>query len=160
MPFGTTDRIPAPGTKLRYKVLPSGSWTDYIGATGIPGPDMSAGDIDTTELDPYAGASTTPANDAYVLYKTFIQGWKDAGEIGVEGNFTQAQIADLLVQFNIGAGLRIAIHFRNGYAFVCTAYIKGLGTQAPEGDTLVKMPVTFKLTGTPVVVTHSAANAL
>lgn len=154
----STVRVPSPGTKMRAKT--GGSWGDFIGIVSIGGTDVATGEIETTELDPYAAAATTPASASYELYKTFVAGWINAGEIGMEGNFTQLQWAALFALQNVGTSFLIAVHFRNGYAFVCECFIKGLGWQAPMGDELVKMPFTLKLSGKPSVVTHSAANAL
>lgn len=158
--MAATDRVPAPGTKVRIKS--GGTWSDLLGVTGVPGQDITAGDIDATEIDPYAGG-TTPLPSAMVFFKSFIQGWKDAGELPLELNLTQQQYAALLALVSVGTtntGTMIAVHFTNGYAFVCAGYVKSLGTAAAEGDNMVKSPVTFKLTGVPTFLTHAAANAL
>lgn len=163
----STARPIAPGTKVRLRFCYLGTtftlnpaWSEFIGVTGVPGPDMSADSIDMTEIDPYSEVSTTPATEFYSLFKQFRQGWKDGGEVTMECNLTQQMYSYVATAFQYGFYGYFAVHFRNGYAFVGWGFVSGLGQNANEGSVAVKMPVTFKLSGAPAFLTHSAANAL
>ena len=152
-------RPPAGGTTLKVKI--SSAWTIQVGVVSISGPDVQTGEVDTTELDPYSESSTTPALESYELFKTFVAGWNNAGELAVEANLINATFAALYALQCAGTSAPIAIHFRNGYAFYCaSAFIKGLGTNAAMGDELVKMPFSIKLSGKPTMITRAAADAL
>jgi hypothetical protein len=165
----STVRPIAPGTKVRLYFCYMGTtftvtsaWTEFIGVTGVPGPDMAADNIDMTEIDPYSEdpSTTTPATQFYSLFKIFKQGWKDGNEVTMECNLTQQMYSYLATCFQYGFFGYFAVHFRNGYAFVGWGYVSGLGQNANEGSVAVKMPVTFKLSGAPGFLTHTAANNL
>lgn len=99
----------------------------------INGPSMTSEDIDVSHL------GTTG-------YRDFIRGFKDAGEITGECNWTQAGYATLLTLYNSGVVRNMTLQFSDGTIYEFTAYIKALPKTAQTGDA-VRFTVTIRLTG-------------
>lgn len=151
--MSATSKDHAAGT--RVYVL-DGTWRQVMGIKNIPGFGMQSDDIDATELDPYAGVSTTPTT--YNLIKKTVAGWIDLGELSLEAFMTADEFADLLGFQLAGTDLYFRIDLRSGYSIGLYGHVKGLNFSAPQAE-LVQAPVTIKLTerirfGTTAALTH------
>ena len=74
---------PAVGTIIQYFNKTDSSWESLGGVSDISGPDFSKDEIEVTALDTSGG------------FKSYIGGLKDAGNMTLEMNFTQASFAIL-----------------------------------------------------------------
>ncbi len=146
------NKVVSGGTVIKTKF--GGSWADLAGVISVGGPEDQTGVVDSTELNPYAGG-TTP--NPIVLRKTFLPGWQDAGNAPMECHFSSQTYSQALAWKQVGTVALIRIDFRNGYSFVCSAFIESLGIGVAMGDETVKAPISFKLTGTPQFVTTDVA---
>jgi len=99
----------------------------------INGPTMTSEDIDVSHL----GSSG---------YRDYIAGFKEAGEITGEVNWTQAGYATLLTLFNSGALKNMKLIFSDATDYVFVGRIKGLPITAQTGDA-VRFNITIKITG-------------
>jgi len=99
----------------------------------INGPSMTSEDIDVSHL----GSSG---------YRDYIAGFKEAGEITGEVNWTQAGYATLLTLFNSGALKNMKLIFSDATDYVFVGRIKGLPITAQTGDA-VRFNITIKITG-------------
>lgn len=112
--------------------------------TSIGGLEISADTIDTTALDTVGG------------YRTFVQGWKDGGEVSLEGFFDKdtGQSA-LLTSFGSGASATYTITFPTGgnttagnWSF--SGIVTKLSTSAGLEDA-VSFAATLKVSGAPTL---------
>ena len=99
----------------------------------INGPSMTSEDIDVSHL----GSSG---------YRDFIAGFKDAGEISGEVNWTQAGYATLLALFNSAALRSMSLTFSDGTDYYFTGRVKALPITAQTGDA-VRFNLTIKISG-------------
>lgn len=76
----------------------------------------------------------------------FLPGMIDAGEFTCEANWIKTEFNALLGL--IGTVIWLKITFTTGSTFVCKGFITKQG-QMIDMDDVIKMPVTFKLTGQP-----------
>lgn len=139
--MSASSRVFSGGTKL--KVKDTGTWRDVAGIVNIPGIAPSTEDVDTTELDPYAGITTTPA--VYNFIKKSIGGWTDLGELSLELNMTATE-------YTAFGGWQLAntlnfwrIDFTSGYTVGLFGNVKSVGIAVQQGE-MVKAPITIKLT--------------
>ena len=109
--------------------------------TSISGMALTADTIDVSNL-----------NSADV-YREFIQGFRDGGEVSIEGNFTVADSATVYNAFNTTSTLNGTITLptspsRSQWSgtIICT----GFSTEAPLGDK-VSFSATFKISGKPTL---------
>ena len=109
------------------------SFTAVPELRGINGPSMSSEDIDVSHL----GSSG---------YRDYIAGFKEAGEISGEVNWTQAGYATLLVLFNSGALRDMTLTFADGTIYEFVGRVKGLPITAQTGDA-VRFTLNIKITG-------------
>lgn len=100
---------------------------------GINGPSMTSEDIDVSHL----GSSG---------YRDYIAGFKEAGEITGEVNWTQAGYATLLVLFNSGALKNMELEFSDATVYEFVGRVKGVPITAQTGDA-VRFNLTVKITG-------------
>jgi len=99
----------------------------------INGPSMTSEDIDVSHL----GTSG---------YRDFIAGFKEAGEISGEVNWTQAGYATLLTLFNSGVTHNMTLEFSDATIYEFVGRVKGLPITAQTGDA-VRFNLTIKITG-------------
>lgn len=137
----TTARNFGAGTKLKVKEV--STWRDVLGITSIGGFTPTSDDVDATEVDPYAGSSTTPAT--YNFIKKTIAGWVELGELTFDANLTGGEYAALLALQLAGTDVRWRIDFRTGYSVGLYGHVKSVGMSNAPTE-LTKMPVTIKLT--------------
>lgn len=106
--------------------------------SSISGPAPSADTIDTTALDNASG------------YKTFIQSFKDGGEVSLEGffNYEDAGQAALIAAFESGAASACSVVFPEdiGQTLTFSAIVTGyeIGTSVEDAITF---SVTLKVSG-------------
>lgn len=123
------------GTKLK---IGANSITEL---TSIAGLELGADTIETTSLDNEDG------------YRTFIQGLKDAGEIGISGYFNPADTNGqkaLHDAFDAGTLLAFSILFPStfGAEWTFNAIVTGFSTGA-ELEDAVSFEATLKVSGKP-----------
>jgi predicted secreted protein len=115
--------------------------------TSISGPSVSADSIDVTNF-------SSPNS-----YREFIRGFKDGGEVSLEGNFiagdTDGQIG-LMTDFEAGTVQSFVITLTNGTTWTFSAVVIKFETTEPF-DSKVGFSCTLKVSGKPVLgVTLSA----
>jgi len=126
------------GTKLK---IGSASPVTVAGLTSINGLELSADTIDVTTLDSDSG------------YRDFIGGFKDAGEVSLEGYFEpeegkgQKELYDL---FESGDVEDFVIEFPNNAKWEFKGVVTGLSTGASLEDPL-SFSATIKVTGKPTL---------
>ena len=109
------------------------------GLTSIGGLELTADTIDVTTLDSDDG------------YREFIAGFKDAGEVTLEGYLNsvagkgQKELHDL---YESGGEEDFAINFSEGSKWTFTGIVTGFGTSADLEDPLA-FSATIKVTGQP-----------
>ena len=118
------------------------------GLTSIGGLELSSDTIDVTTLDSSGG------------YREFINGFKDAGEITVEGFFLGAKDAGqqaLYTLFESGASEEFEIVFPTeaGASWEFTGIVTGYSTSADLEDPLA-FSGTIKVSGAPTLTTTAA----
>jgi hypothetical protein len=151
--MAATDRVVAAGTRLFAKVNVESVYSQVAGVVSISGPDQTADSIDVTELDPYEGSTTLPANPEF--HKLFTAGWRDNGSVTLLLNLTQANFIRLNTQYNQGTTGAFYIELRNGVQRPFNAFVTAVG-QTSEKDGLIQLNVTFKITGKLGLTTLSA----
>jgi len=139
-----TERVLAAGTRIYAQGDGEGSAAQVAAIVSISGPEQSAEQVDLTELDPYEGLSTQPAQPEF--FKLFLAGWRDAGQVTLSANFTQGSYARVKPWFDKGLNAAWYIQTRLGTQFPFTAFISGLAKTFEQGD-LVKANITLKITG-------------
>jgi len=100
----------------------------------ITGPTMTAENIDVSHLGSTSG------------YRDYISGFKEAGEISGEVNWTQAGYATLLTLFESGDLKNFQLIFSDGTDYEFTGRITALPITAQTGDA-VRFNLTIKITG-------------
>jgi predicted secreted protein len=109
--------------------------------TKLSGPKKSADTIDVTNFG-------SPDS-----YREFIRGFKDGGEVGIEGNFIPGDIdgqAGLDEDYEAGTVQTFIMTFVNGTTWTFSAVVKDLGTDTPF-DGKVGFSATLKVSGKPVL---------
>ena len=109
--------------------------------TKLSGPKKSADTIDVTNFG-------SPDS-----YREFIRGFKDGGEVGIEGNFIPGDIdgqAGLDTDYEDGTVQNFVMTFVNGTTWTFSAVVKDLGTDTPF-DGKVGFSATLKVSGKPVL---------
>lgn len=120
--------------------LGAGSTVSLNGATlgsivSISGPGLEAADVDVSNLlSPF-------------VWKQFLAGWADAGEVEFEVNFDTGTYATLFANFRVPATWTITIGL-SGASISFTGYVKSLKLDVPL-ETQVTAPFTVKVTGVP-----------
>lgn len=131
------------GTKLKVGKGPSPAPVAVAGLSSIGGLELSADTIDTTTLDSDGG------------YRTFIAGFKDAGEVSLEGFLIpatgkgQKELYDL---FESGATEDFAIEFppETETKWEFKGVVTGFSTSADLEDPLA-FSATIKVSGKPTL---------
>ena len=109
--------------------------------TKLSGPKKTADTIDVTNFG-------SPDS-----YREFIRGFKDGGEVGIEGNFIPGDIdgqAGLDEDYEAGTVQTFVMTFVNGTTWSFSAVVKDLGTDTPF-DGKVGFSATLKVSGKPVL---------
>lgn len=93
--------------------------------------------IDVTTLDAPDG------------YKTYMQGYKDLGEMTAEGFFDAANAgqAALRALYQSGSAVPFTVSFPDGSAAAFTAFVKSISLGAASVDGAVGFSATLRLTG-------------
>ena len=113
--------------------------TTVAGLTSIGGLELSADTIDVTTLDSDGG------------YREFVAGFKDAGEVSLEGYLNsvtgkgQKELYDLFESGDEGA---FEIDFSEGSSWSFSGVVTGFGTNADLEDPLA-FTATVKVSGKP-----------
>ena len=101
----------------------------------ISGPSLEAADVDISNLaSPF-------------VWKQFLAGWADAGEVECEVNFDPGTYAVVYANFRIPVTWTITIGL-SGASINFTGYVKSLKLDVPL-ETQVTAPFTIKATGVP-----------
>lgn len=117
--------------------------TAIAGLTSIDGLSLSADTVDTTTLDTVGG------------YRTFINGFKDAGEVSISGYYDYTSHNAILTDFEAGTTSSYVITFPNGNTWTFSAVVVGFTTGADLED-LVSFEATFKVSGKPTLASGGA----
>lgn len=139
-----TGRLVAAGTKFFGNLTGTTPLAQIAGIVSLGGPSMTADNIDITELDPYEGTSTLPANPEF--WKEFVAGWRDLGQVELTMNFTRAQWSTLLTYFRRGNTGDWEIRLRNGDVMAFSGHIPAVGSSF-EKDGMIQNTITIKGTG-------------
>lgn len=122
--------------------------TNVIGGlNSIGGLELSADTIDTTSLDSDGG------------YREFIGGFKDGGEVSLEGGLdtaTDANQQSVYDAFESGAVQDCTITFPNGAKWEFKGVVTGFSTSADLED-LIGFSATVKVSGKPTFTMASGA---
>lgn len=122
------------GTKLKKGT------TEIAELTSIGGLELSAETIDTTTLDSTGG------------YRTFINGFKDGGEVSISGFFNPTSHKGLYDDFEAGTVSTYTIEFPAGinakweFSAVVTAY-----STSAELEDAIAFEATLKVSGKPTL---------
>lgn len=133
--------VSAHGTTLKF--TPSGGVQATVGrltAIGEVKPDSE--EIDVTTLDSEGG------------YREYMQGYRDAGALTVEGFHDKADSGQAAIRasYDAGGAGNVAIVFPDGSQATFSAYVKSYALGAAKVDGAVGFSATFRLTG---AVTYS-----
>jgi len=133
--MAAVDGITGVGTVFRRWNTTTSEWDTVAGITNIGGPSASRETHDTTALDTTGG------------YKTFITGFRDAGEITLSMIFNRAEYDDMVTDFETEAAQNYEIVLPDDEA--TSLEFEGLVTAIPLTipATPVTLEVTIKLTG-------------
>lgn len=118
--------------------------------SSVGGISLSADTIDTTALDTTGG------------YRTFIAGFKDAGEVSMSGFFDPSDTtgqAALYAAFGTGAVTAFSIVFPStmGASWAFDGVVTGFSTGASTSDA-VTFDATIKVSGVPALTTTASAD--
>lgn len=116
-------------------------FTEFAEIVDVAGPSFAKDTIDVSH-------STSPDK-----YREFIAGFKDAGEVTLTANMTQADYAAILAKFELEAknNYQLTIpddNYTTEPTIVFAAHVTGVGNAYPTQDK-VTMDITFKITGKP-----------
>lgn len=119
-------------------------YTQVGEVTNIDGPSPTADKIDVTNFD--SG-----------LYREFIAGFKDAGDVTVDMNFTNATYKQALGDFNSGALLNYRVQWADtDESYVDFAAVNiGITSTTPTDDK-VSSTITLSASGEPVFGDNTA----
>ncbi|WNF31637.1 phage tail tube protein [Aeribacillus composti] len=129
------------GTKLK-------KGTTVIGElTSIGGLELSADTLDTTTLDSDGG------------YRTFVTGFKDAGEVSISGYFNPQHHKGLYDDFEAGTEQQYTIEFppKIGAKWEFKAVVTGYSTGA-ELEDLISFEATLKVSGKPTLTVSGSGS--
>ena len=109
------------------------------GLTSIGGIEASADTVDVTALDSKGG------------YREYIAGFKDAGEVSLEGfldDATDSNQSELYTLFKNGNEVNCVIDFPNGGSWTFKGIVTGFGTSVSVDDA-ISFTSTVKVSGEP-----------
>ncbi len=117
------------------------------GLTSIGGIEASADIVDVTALDSVGS------------YKEYIAGFKDAGEVSLEGyldDTTQANQKSVYDAFSSGEAQECTIEFPNGGKWTFNGVVTGFGTSVSVEDAIT-FSATIKVSGAPTFTFSASA---
>lgn len=130
------------GTKLKK------GETEIGGLTSISGIEITAETIDTTTLDSDGG------------YRESIAGFKDGGEVAIEGYFDEAITSQTAMQTSLDAGLAESYTIEFPTTPKATWAFDGVVTGFKVGDVdldgLINFGATIKVSGKPILTIAGA----
>lgn len=120
----------------RSNMLGTPTFSTIAEINDITGPNMTRDTIDTTSLDTSGG------------YRTFIAGFRNAGEVQLEMNFTLDGYDDLKADFEDDdpRDYQIVLPDTGNTTLSFSALVTALGTKIPNNDK-VTASVTLKISG-------------
>lgn len=124
------------GTKFRRWNTGTGAWADMAEINSITGPGSTRDTIDVTSLDSTGG------------YREFITGFRDAGTVRLDMNFTRSTYETMLTDFESDTAINYEIVLPD--AENSTLEFEGLVTEVPltiPPDDKITAAVTIKITG-------------
>lgn len=121
-----------------FKLGESAATTKIGGLTSIGGVEVSADTVDVTALDTEGG------------YKEYLMGFKDAGEVSLEGYLddSDAGQAAAYTAMESGDTQKCEISFPNGASWKFDGIVTGFSTSASTEDA-VTFSATVKVSGKP-----------
>lgn len=136
------------GTKFRRWNSTGGIWEDIGEITGISGPSMSRGTIDSTVLSSTGG------------YKTFIGALRDPGSITLNMNFTRATYEIMKDDFedNDSKNYEIVLPDDENTSFEFEGLVTELPLNVPTDDKITA-DVTIKVSGQVTLESGSGPSA-
>ena len=132
------------GTKFRRWNSATGAWEDLAQINSIEGPGMSRDFIDTTALDTAGG------------YRTFITGFRDAGQVTLNMNFTRDSYDKMQTDFesSVAQNYEIILPDDDNTTLEFEGYVTELPLSVTPDDK-VTANVTIKVSGQPTVASGS-----
>lgn len=129
-------KVRSVGTTL--KIGAESATTKVGGLTSIGGIEVSADTVDVTSLDTTGG------------YKEYLAGFKDAGEVSLEGYLDDADDGQAAVYaaLNSGTVQKCEIAFPNGAKWTFDGIVAGFSTSASTEDA-VTFSSTIRVSGNP-----------
>ena len=121
-----------------FKMGKSAATTKIGGLTSIGGVEVSADTVDVTTLDSEGG------------YREFIMGFKDAGDVSLEGFLDDADTGQAAAYAALESGetQKCEIAFTNGSKWTFNGIVTGFSTSASLEDA-VSFSATVKVSGKP-----------
>lgn len=128
-----------------FKMGASTATTAIGGLTSIGGVEVSADTVDVTALDSEGG------------YREFLMGFKDAGDVSLEGFLDDADTGQAAAYSALESGdvQKCEIAFPNGSKWVFNGIVTGFSTSASLEDA-VTFSTTIKVSGKPTFTIASA----
>lgn len=118
------------------------------GVTSISGVDVSSDEVDVTALDNSTG------------YREFLQGFKDGGEVSVDGFLDGADEgqAEMITLLNSGSSTSVEIAFPTAInkKWTFTAFVSAFSTSA-DVDGAIEYSATLRVSGQPSLVAITTA---
>lgn len=132
------------GTVFNRWNATSSGWEAIAEVNQITGPNMSRDAIDTTALDTEGG------------YRTFINGFRNAGEIQLEANFTRAGFEAFQADFesDVAQDYQIVLPDTDETTLEFSGLVQELPLTIPPDDK-VTMNVVIKISGPVTLVSGS-----
>lgn len=107
----------------------------------ISGPSLTRETVDATSMD------------SATRHREFISGLRDAGEVSLELNYTEAGFTALKAEYDDDTAGAYTIDLANGDTFAFSGFLTELTSEHPLDDK-VTISATFKITG---AVTYTGA---
>jgi hypothetical protein len=126
--------IVAAGAQLQLSI--SSVYTTITDITAIGGVQATVGEVDVTNL-------LSPN-----VFKEFLPGWGDGGQVAIEANLAKTQFFILYGILRTPSSWKII--FSDGSNWTFSGFLTALATDNPEGDEPATSPFTIKVTGKPV----------
>lgn len=132
------------GTQFRRWNSATGEWENLAEINSIEGPGMSRDFIDTTALDTEGG------------YRTFITGFRDAGQVTLNMNFTRTTYDKMQADFESenAQNYEIVLPDDDNTSIEFEGYVTELPLSVTPDDK-VTVNVTLKVSGQPTVESGS-----
>lgn len=129
-----------------FKMGPTTATTAIGGLTSIGGIEVSADTVDVTALDSEGG------------YREFLMGFKDAGDVSLEGFLDDEDTgqAEAYTALESGDVQKCEINFPNGSKWTFDGIVTGFSTGADLEDA-VSFSATIKVSGKPTFAITSGA---